>query len=373
MSTPSEEQNGCLPIIMILLGAMLIGFGWYTNGPSTPMQIESLIKGLANPATPTTLVIVVPNGDYAATRAPVAPAVAPVAPVAPVAAPVWVSNPINNEDFSAEAQSSHTAALPTATYAPVITMTATLIPNSTKVQIDTFPTAAAGPIMVVTATKVQEGETTQNQKQNISGHCQEWTNGECVINPTATPAPTYVPPTALPTTVAEGLPPTLTPLPPTPTITPTPLPENNNIKSLVIRQGTTTHGGTEVLATKNGVVVAHATTSDNGEFSLSGLDKGSYQLAAYSPSGSHLPACKEITIGGNQSIVVAQTMLSNGGGFNTDEKMNIGAAALVAIQLGLTIPEHMRPILDVSRDGTVSSADAEMLIANPKLLACQQW
>ena len=106
---------------------------------------------------------------------------------------------------------------------------------------------------------------------------------------------------------------------------------------------------------------------------LSGLDKGSYQLAAYSPNGSHLPACKEVTVGGNESIIIPQTMLSNGGGFNTDEKMNIGAAALVTIEYGLTIPEHMIPILDVSLDQKVDKTDAEMLIANPRLLACQAW
>ena len=90
MPTPSppEEQNGCLPIIMILLGAALIGFGWFTNGPSETAQIEieSLINQ-ANSATPTTLVIVMPNGDEAAEAAAPAENIAPVVPAAP-AAPV---------------------------------------------------------------------------------------------------------------------------------------------------------------------------------------------------------------------------------------------------------------------------------------------
>ena len=214
---------------MIITGVILIGIGWaLTPTQTTEIQteVESLISEITNPATPTTLVIVLPNCDDTTAQAPIekiAPA-APVAPITPAAqvpagAPIWVSNPTNQQDLSAfgtqrsEAgtSGSEAAAQKTATYAPVITVTATAsrssvrtAPDSTKVEVDTFPTAAAGPIMVVTATKIQEGE--MNQNQNVSGHCTEWTNdekatgGECHSR-TATPAPTYVPPT---TSAAPG-------------------------------------------------------------------------------------------------------------------------------------------------------------------------
>ena len=158
---------------MILLGMALIGFGWFTphgapwgRGPSEPIQIESLISEITNPATPTTLVIVVPNGDETTAPAPqtepVAKRAVPVAPIAPitpaaqvpVGAPIWVSNPTNQQDLSANlTELRSAAALPTVTYAPVVTVTATLAPDSTKVQVltelreaDTFPTANTGKI-----------------------------------------------------------------------------------------------------------------------------------------------------------------------------------------------------------------------------------
>ena len=153
-----------------------------------------------------------------------------------------------------------------------------------------------------------------------------------------------------------------------------PLPENNSISSIVTLQGAKKHGGTSIIVTNSaGVVTTHTTTNEGGLFQLSGLDKGSYQLAAYSANGSHLPVCTNVSVSGNEAIAIPQTMLSNGGGFNTDETVNIGAAALVAIEFGLTIPEHMLPILDVNHDGTVGKTDANMLIANPRLLSCQAW
>lgn len=200
---------------------------------------------------------------------------------------------------------------------------------------------------------------------------------DVVPEPTSTPIPQpteALPP--LPSAITVQYPTqTPTPLPPTPTITPPPTPENNSIQSVVTLQGASDHAGTSVtvveLSTNN--ALGSVTTDHKGYFHVMGLDRGSYQLIAHSANGSHLPACTTIQVGGNEAVAIPQTMLSNGGGFNTDQTMSIGAAALFNIQLGLTIPSELIPILDVSRDGNINEDDANMLIANPKLLACQTW
>ena len=343
--TPTRVANWAFPLFILVAGLVLIGFGWTVeNG----VHIKNLtLDSFANAkATVLPQVVVVPNGNQA-------PAVSnsPPAPPVVVPAPPVVPAPVSNGSIPAPAPAAGQVAA-----APVITVTATLVPPVTE----TFPPAIV--ITPITATPVASPAT----GANVSGHCTQWTNGECAVNPTATPAPVYEPPV-----VTQ---PTATALPPTPTITPTPLPESNSISSIVTLQGAKKHGGTSVIVTNSGgVVTTHTTTNEGGLFQLSGLDKGTYQLAAYSPNGSHLPACTTVSVSGNESIAIPQTMLSNGGGFNTDETVNIGAAALVAIQFGLTIPEHMVPILDVSRDGAVTETDANMLIANPRLLSCQAW
>lgn len=344
-----------LPLFILIAALALFAIGWAVEN-EVNFESSVLESFVAPKGQPTAQVVVVPNSN----QAPVAPKVLPAPPVVVPAAPSGGSVPAPavpsaSGPLLSPATGEAPAEAPAIAAAPVITVTATLQP--------TLPP--------VTATSVTTTEVIESGSQNVSGHCSEWTNENCVVQPTATPAPTYQAPVVTA--------PTATPLPPTPTITPTPLPESNSISSIVTLQGAKNHGHTSIIVTNSAGVATHATTNKGGLFQVAGLDKGTYQLAAYSANGSHLPACATITVGGNESIAIPQTMLravslsTGGGSLNTDETVNIGAAALVAIQFGLSIPEHLVPILDVSRDGIVNETDANMLIANPRLLACQAW
>ena len=338
--TSEQVTYRALPLFILVAALALFGIGWAVENE---VNIKSSVfEHILKPESqPTAQVVVVPNNN----QAPVAPKVIPAPPVVIPPVPVVPSN--NPVQVPAPAPAPVTGQAPVVAAAPVVTVTATLQP--------TLPPVTA-------TTIVETGE------QNVSGHCSQWTNEECVIHPTATTAPTYQPPV-----VTEA---TATPLPPTPTITPTPLPENNSISSIVTLQGAKNHGNTSIIVTGSSGVIAHIVTNEGGLFQGMGLDKGTYQLAAYSANGSHLPACTTVTVGGNESIAIPQTMLRSihlAGNIPSDETINIGAATLVAIEFGLTIPEHLVPILDVSRDGIVNQTDANMLIANPRLLACQAW
>lgn len=344
--TSEQVTYRALPLFILVAALALFGMGWAVDNE---VNIKSSVfENILKPESqPTAQVVVVPNNN----QAPVAPKVIPAAPVVIPPAPVVPSN--NPIQVSAPAPAPVTGQAPVVAAAPVVTVTATLQP--------TLPPVTATPVLEA-AQLITTGE------QNVSGHCSEWTNEDCVVYPTATTAPTYQPPV-----VTE---PTATPLPPTPTITPTPLPENNSISSIVTLQGAKNHGNTTIIVTGSSGVIAHMVTNEAGLFQGMGLDKGTYQLAAYSANSSHLPACTTVTVGGNESIAIPQTMLRSiqlAGNIPSDETINIGAAALVAIEFGLTIPEHLVPILDVSRDGIVNETDANMLIGNPRLLACQAW
>ena len=341
-----------LPLFILVAALALFAIGWAVEN-EVKISSTTLSNVLNSETQPSAEVVVVPNSN----QAPVAPKVLPappvVIPVAPSSNSVQLPAPANSQISGVSGVSGVSAAgeAPAVAAAPVVTVTATLQP--------TLPPVTA------TSVVIESGE------ENVSGHCSEWTNENCVVQPTATTAPTYQPPV-----VAE---PTATPLPPTPTITPTPLPERNSISSIVTLQGAKNHGNTSIIVTNSSGVATHTITNEGGLFQVGGLDKGTYQLAAYSANGSHLPSCATITVAGNESIAIPQTMLravnlsASGGSLNTDETVNIGAAALVAIQFGLTIPEHLVPILDVTRDGIVNETDANALIANPRLLACQAW
>lgn len=338
--TSEQVTYRALPLFILVAALALFGIGWAVEneGHFKGSVFEQILKPKSQP---TAQVVVVPNNN----QAPVAPK---VIPAPPVVIPVAPAVPSNN---SVQLPAPVTGQAPVVAAAPVITVTATLQP--------TLPP--------VTATAILQASG-ENKNGNVSGHCSEWTNEECVIYPTATTAPTYQPPV-----VTEA---TATPLPPTPTITPTPLPENNRISSIVTLQGSKNHANTSIIVTGSSGVIAHMVTNEGGLFQGMGLDKGTYQLAAYSANGSHLPACTTVTVGGNESIAIPQTMLRSiklAGSTPSDETINIGAATLVAIQFGLTIPEHLVPILDVSRDGIVNETDGNMLMANPRLLACQAW
>lgn len=349
--TPERVTYRALPLFILVAAVALFGIGWAVENEINvkAIAIESIFKPTTPSAVqPTAQVVVVANnnqGSVAPKVIPAPPVIIPAAPAVPASQPVQLPAYVTGQ-------------APVVAAAPVITVTATLQP--------TLPPVTATPAIERT-----QPSLVTTSEENVSGHCNEWTNEGCVVYPTATTAPVYQPPV-----VAEA---TATPLPPTPTITPTPLPENNSISSIVTLQGSKNHGNTTIIVTSHSGVVAHMATNEGGLFQGMGLDKGTYQLAAYSANGSHLPACTTVTVGGNESIAIPQTMLrsinlaGSTSGAPADETINIGAAALVAIQFGLSIPEHLVPILDVNRDNIVNETDANMLIANPRLLACQAW
>lgn len=142
------------------------------------------------------------------------------------------------------------------------------------------------------------------------------------------------------------------------------------LASMVTLQGATSHENTSITIVnqQTGNVVGSTITDQHGRFVVE-VEEGDYQIIAHSQAGSRLPACGTFSVPGQ----IPQTMLLNGGGFNSDETMNIGAAALFAIQMQLTIPSDLVPILDANKDGMVNETDANMLIADPTLLACQPW
>lgn len=344
---PVNKPNWALPLFVIVAGLSLIAFGWAS-------QELDLSEINVNPVTTMTpQVVVVPNGDV------------------PTPAPV----PNLAANLGANLGALYTSA-------PMQRLVEVVMPPPTMPAREAQPvaisvltvTATAEPVIYVTATLPPVMAATVTSAaiiaaaQKVGGHCAESTAG-CAVMPTATTAPTYA---------ATAQIQTPTPLPSTPTITPTPAPESNSVRGVVTRQGALVHGGTEVLVIQQDDegtvlgVMGRAVTDESGEFLIHDLDRGTYQVTAYSANGSHLPACKTIILGGNQEITLPPTMLSNGN-LTSDETMNLGAAALVAIELGLSIPEYLLPILDVSGDELVSEVDANMIIADPKLLACQAW
>lgn len=350
--------NWALPLFVVVAGLSLIAFGWANQ----ELDLSSVQSAAA---TVTQQVVVVPNGD-----------VPTPAPVPDISANLGAN--LGALYTSAPVQRFVEAVMPPPVMPQAISEPTAFFSNPTTVAIPVITAGAtAEPVIYVTATLEPVTAATVTSAaviaaaQKVAGHC-TYTTAGCTVVPTATTAPTYAPP------APEASTPTALPPTPTITITPTPAPENNGIRSVVTLQGALAHGGTEVLAIQQDAagtvlgVMGRAVTDENGLFLISGLDRGSYQVAAYSANGSHLPACQTITVGGNQDITVPPTMLSNGN-LTSDETMNLGAAALVAIQMKLTIPEHLLPILDVSHDGLVSQVDANMIIADPKLLACQAW
>ena len=123
-------------------------------------------------------------------------------------------------------------------------------------------------------------------------------------------------------------------------------------------------------------VSGEALTDEFGIWSIKGLGSGRYKLIAYSPEGTHIPACLEVELSGSQSFTIPQTTLSDGGlsGEGTDEDYgNLPAIIYFHYKVGLSIPEHFIPIMDVSRDGVLDDTDFNMMIANPKLMGCQSW
>ncbi len=180
-------------------------------------------------------------------------------------------------------------------------------------------------------------------------------------------------------TSTQGPPPTVTPWP-TPTATATP--ENNEISSIVTLQGATNHAGIVVSAVGLGGLEWHemqvpgqAVSNEVGSFKLSGLSRGRYKLTAYTTTGSHIPVCMEIDMSGAGSIVIPQTMLSNGGleVEGDSDNLNLAAQAIFRHKFGLSIPEHLIPILDVSYDGIFNETDYNMIVADPSLMGCRPW
>ncbi len=143
-----------------------------------------------------------------------------------------------------------------------------------------------------------------------------------------------------------------------------------SLASSVTLQGATSHENTSItiVSEATGNVVGSTITDQHGHFSAS-VEPGQYQIIAHSHAGSRLPACGTFDVPDQ----IPPTMLLDGGGFNTDETMNIGAAALFAIEMQLTIPADLVPILDANKDGIVNKTDAKMLINDHTLLACQSW
>lgn len=241
-----------------------------------------------------------------------------------------------------------------------------VVPTAGNQQVVTQPTMPPAQVQSVapTTVAVQAQAATEPQvNAQVGGHCTDTASG-CSVFPTATPAPTYDASAAYPTA-----------LPPTPTVTPSLGPESNSISSIVVLQGQKNHAGTSIIVMNEQGVAGNAVTNEGGLFQITGLDKGRYQIAAYSLNGTHWPACGEFSVSGDQSIAIPQAMLgmpelSSG---QEGEVIGIGAAALVAIALDLKIPDHLVPLLDVNGDGTVTEIDGNMIITDPTLLRCQLW
>ena len=408
-----REPGTSILFFLGIVGLTLFGLGWAIDNDVSLPEPQELIEQLeqlpimnspqASPQAQVVVLpnstpnqIVLPNGDLP--EAVTIPQ--PVTVPQPVTIPQPVSRPVILKEAQPAIQTPNTITV-TATAQPIITVTATLQPIITV-------TATTEPVIIVTATPIPATATAAIATatsaaatvtaMNIitSGHCSEWTVGGCGMTeeelatpaiywPTVTvgPSPTAAPTRTLQPTYAGSDTPEVVSTIVYPTSTATATPENNEITSIVTLQGATNHAGIIVNAVGLGGLEWHehqmpgeAITDEMGKFKISGLSRGRYKLTAYTTTGSHIPACLEIDLSGVGSIVIPQTMLSNGGleaGEGDGDNLNLMAAAVFHYRFGLEIPEHLIPILDVSGDGIFDLTDYNMVAAEPSLMGCRDW
>ncbi len=150
--------------------------------------------------------------------------------------------------------------------------------------------------------------------------------------------------------------------PPPPPVTVLPF---ASIRGMARYQGRTVHSGIEVCACGRCV-----TTDAEGAFTVGQLRAGTCDLTA--DGALYLANTKagvELTAG---AVVAVGATTLRGGDTNDDGTINIGDAALVAANFGLTVPPA-DPRADINNDGVVNVQDLAILAGNYELSGPLPW
>lgn len=139
------------------------------------------------------------------------------------------------------------------------------------------------------------------------------------------------------------------------------------ITGVATYQGRLHHAGITVTAT--GPVTRSALTQSAGDFVLSQLKAGDYDLRA--DVARYLPGCTTASVTSGQMLTLAGTTL-RGGDANDDDVINIGDATLVAANFGQAVPPADSRA-DINADNTVNIRDLAILGGNYELAGCQDW
>jgi N-acetylneuraminic acid mutarotase len=135
------------------------------------------------------------------------------------------------------------------------------------------------------------------------------------------------------------------------------------ISGIAKYQGRLVHAGITVTAT--GSVTRTATTNSTGNYTITQLKGGGYNIQA--AATGYLPNCTTII-----NVTTLPDTVLKGGDANNDGAINIGDATLVAANFGLQVPPaDVRA--DINGDVKVNIQDLAILGGNYSLSGCQVW